>query len=467
MKILKSITNALTKAEEKRGVASVATVRQDVVRRAIEREEFELIKCAYHLTDDYAWDAVNNFGHDKNVTKEYMEKEYSILTPSCWVDPKLHEINGVQCYEISISFHSNLSYDMYVPVDGKKSEQVKEEEKEMEEIKEIQENLVGEQLYVGYAFDLAEITAVEIYRQKEMKFEHGVASAGKIYIKYPNSEESTAHDIHFEEHEDWKEDGYICTVNMGYKGREHEEELREVFMSEMLNFAKEPEQTSTKKEKLYKRYDMQDESDYSIESLNAMKSWLVDFWNNNPDEEMDEEEHDNMIDGIWSSDEKELFERLAGIDYTFDEVDIEGEFESLNFIIDHEKLFFTGYEFEGKEIFIEETGGTQSLFRMDVYKETNVITVYSAYSEDYDVMENVTHLFDTKKLFEDIQKWIAEHENVTNNGDEYIAYCFEEEFVYICNKCNEMHEDKTKTCENCSSESIREVHKHDMDMQVV
>jgi hypothetical protein len=266
---------------------------------------------------------------------------------------------------------------MYVPVDGKKSEPVKEEkeeEKEMEEQKEIQENLVGEQIYVGYAFELAEITGVEIYSQKEIKFEYGVASAGKIYIKYPNSEESVAHDIHFEEHEDWKEDGYICTTNMGYKGREHEDEYNTIFMSEMLNFTKEPEQTSTKKEKLYKRYDMQDESDYSIESLNAMKSWLVDFWNNNPDEEMDEEEHDNMIDGIWSSDEKELFERLAGIDYTFDEL--------------------------------------------------------------------------TEK----------ERKNFIQNG---------EEFVYICNECNEIHEDETQTCEYCPSESIREVTKSDMDIQVV
>jgi len=459
MKILKSITNALTKAEEKRGVASVATVRQDVVRRAIEREEFELIKCAYHLTDDYAWDAVNNFGHDKNVTKEYMMKEYSILTPSCWVDPKLHEINGIQCYEISISFHSNLSYDMYVPVDGKKSEPVKEEKEEEKEMEE-------------------------------------------------------------------------------------------------------------QKEKLYKRYDLQDESDFEIETLDQMKLWLADFWENNPDDDMSEEERNNLTDEIWASDADELFERLAGIDYSFyvldkdgnviedeyeelpisieqnfimgygvevrqieektlrvtvrrgeaeeaqvytmempktfeevneifeaqrtviraevnaiieengglskiinseeeEEKDEEGEFESLNFILDHEKLCFTGYEFEGKEIFIEETGSTQSLFRMDICKEKNVVTVYSAYSEDYDVMEEVTHLFDIEKLRADIESWIAEHEDVPNHCEEYMEMNFEEQSVYICNECNEMHEDKTITCEYCPSESIREVAKSDMDMQVV
>jgi hypothetical protein len=116
MKILKSIESALVKAEEKRGAKVVATLRQDVVRRAIERGEFENIKCAYHMTDDYAWDNANDHGYKKSVSKETMAREYSILTPSCWVSPKIFDINGKECYEISISFHSNLAYDMYVPV---------------------------------------------------------------------------------------------------------------------------------------------------------------------------------------------------------------------------------------------------------------------------------------------------------------------------------------------------------------
>ncbi|HDR8003413.1 hypothetical protein OWP19_23485 [Bacillus cereus] len=116
MKIRQSIEKALTKAREKRGVATVATVRQDTVRKAIERGEFEKIKCAYSMTDDYAWDAVNNNGWKDNVSQETMAREYSILTPSCWVSPKKFIINGKECYEISISFHSNLAYDMYVPV---------------------------------------------------------------------------------------------------------------------------------------------------------------------------------------------------------------------------------------------------------------------------------------------------------------------------------------------------------------
>lgn len=123
MKILQSIEKALAKRKEKTGNDVIATLRQDVVRRAIERGEFENIKCAYHYTDDYAWDNANDFGKNNSVSKESMLHQYNVLTPSCWVSPKLFEINGKQCYEISISFHSNLAYDMYVPVAEKNSDE--------------------------------------------------------------------------------------------------------------------------------------------------------------------------------------------------------------------------------------------------------------------------------------------------------------------------------------------------------
>ncbi len=74
-------------------------------------------------------------------------------------------------------------------------------------------------------------------------------------------------------------------------------------------------------EKLFKRYDMQDERDFEIETLAQMKYWLVDFWNTNPDDDMTDEEHEEMIEKIMESDKDELFERLAGIDYTYDELD--------------------------------------------------------------------------------------------------------------------------------------------------
>lgn len=116
-KIINSIQKVLAKIEGIENRYS-ATIRQDVVRRAIERGEFLKIKCAYHYTDDYAWDAVNNHGKKDSVSQETMLHEYSILTPSCWVDKKIHTIDGVDCYEISVNFHQNLAYDMYVPVNG-------------------------------------------------------------------------------------------------------------------------------------------------------------------------------------------------------------------------------------------------------------------------------------------------------------------------------------------------------------
>nr|WP_173026403.1 hypothetical protein [Aeromonas sp. Ne-1] len=98
-----------------------------------------------------------------------------------------------------------------------------------------------------------------------------------------------------------------------------------------------------------------------------------------------------------------------------------GEFESLNFYIDHESLSFVGYEFEGKEIYLEEIGGEQSLFRMDIDKETGEISVHSAYSEDYDLMEEVTYCFDTEKLKNDIYEYMKNHE-VDNHGATFIRY---------------------------------------------
>jgi hypothetical protein len=109
----------------------------------------------------------------------------------------------------------------------------------------------------------------------------------------------------------------------------------------------------------------------------------------------------------------ELLEHAVSVDM--------GKFESLNFIIDHEELDFIGYEFEGEEIFIDEIGCEQSLFRMDVDKKTGESSVHSAYSQDFDVMEDVTMHFDIEQLFEDINKYIKENE-VDNQGDVYVKY---------------------------------------------
>ena len=114
MRILKSIENAKARAEKK-GRKWGSTIRQDVVRRAIERGEFEALECKYSYTDDYLWDNAVNFGR-RFVTAERMLREYSILTPSCWINGEKKNINGKECYEVTINFHSNLSYAMYVPV---------------------------------------------------------------------------------------------------------------------------------------------------------------------------------------------------------------------------------------------------------------------------------------------------------------------------------------------------------------
>lgn len=110
-KIIKSITSALTKAKENN--RGVATLRYDVVKRAIERGEFEKIICAYNMTDDYVWDNVNNFGQGEK-SKEALLQHFGWLKPSCWV--QVREKDGKKYYEISVSFHSNLAYDVFVPM---------------------------------------------------------------------------------------------------------------------------------------------------------------------------------------------------------------------------------------------------------------------------------------------------------------------------------------------------------------
>lgn len=110
-KIIKSIKNALAKAQEKN--RGVATLRYDVVKRAVERGEFEKIICAYHLTDDYVRDNVNNFGRGEK-SKESLLQYFGWLKPSCWV--QVREKDGKKYYEISVEFHSNLAYDVIVPM---------------------------------------------------------------------------------------------------------------------------------------------------------------------------------------------------------------------------------------------------------------------------------------------------------------------------------------------------------------
>lgn len=112
-------------------------------------------------------------------------------------------------------------------------------------------------------------------------------------------------------------------------------------------------------------------------------------------------------------------------DSTFDineKKDNTGEFGCLNFMIAHDSLDFVGYEFSGKEIEVEESGCEESLFRMDICKKTEEITVYVAYSEDFDVMDDVTAYFDTDKLYKDILQAVKEN-GVENVGEVFVKYC--------------------------------------------
>lgn len=72
---------------------------------------------------------------------------------------------------------------------------------------------------------------------------------------------------------------------------------------------------------IYKRYDIQDPSDYSFETFDDAKQWLYDFWVNNPDDDMCETEHEQWLEEIAHTTDPEILdEYLSGIDYTLEEM---------------------------------------------------------------------------------------------------------------------------------------------------
>jgi|APAga8741244001_1050109.scaffolds.fasta_scaffold08554_3 hypothetical protein len=85
------------------------------------------------------------------------------------------------------------------------------------------------------------------------------------------------------------------------------------------------DQNQANSEKKYKKYDISNESDFTIETLASMKEWLIGFWEDDyresPYTELTEYELEEMIDGIQNSDEMELFNRLGGVGYAFEELD--------------------------------------------------------------------------------------------------------------------------------------------------
>ena len=82
MKILKSIENALAKREAKIGRPAIATIRRDVVQKAIERGEFEQIILAYSHTDDFSYDVENKIVTSESLLKRFglaLEKRLSLM----------------------------------------------------------------------------------------------------------------------------------------------------------------------------------------------------------------------------------------------------------------------------------------------------------------------------------------------------------------------------------------------------
>ncbi|MEX3625066.1 hypothetical protein [Viridibacillus arvi] len=78
------------------------------------------------------------------------------------------------------------------------------------------------------------------------------------------------------------------------------------------------------------------------------------------------------------------------------------------------------------------------------YKEQDELLYFYGTSEDG---EN----FATISVFEDT---FADEEQEKKEND----------FVYLCNECDELYEDETEVCDRCPSESIRVVSRGDMGM---
>lgn len=72
-------------------------------------------------------------------------------------------------------------------------------------------------------------------------------------------------------------------------------------------------------EKYFKLFDIQDEDDMRIVTLDGGRKWLADFWDNNPDDDMSDDEHKEWIETILKADEKKLFDYLSGIDYSIED----------------------------------------------------------------------------------------------------------------------------------------------------
>ncbi|MCU7667556.1 hypothetical protein [Bacillus thuringiensis] len=109
-KFIQSIENAIKAGEKKHPNYSSHTIRQDVVKRALERGAFLKAKCRFSYTDDYAWDNATNCGKGEVSGETIVDKMNFVGADRCSVRKEETQ------YEISIRIHSNLVYDVYVPL---------------------------------------------------------------------------------------------------------------------------------------------------------------------------------------------------------------------------------------------------------------------------------------------------------------------------------------------------------------
>lgn len=88
--------------------------------------------------------------------------------------------------------------------------------------------------------------------------------------------------------------------------------------------------------------------------------------------------------------------------------------------IEHPELNFNGYEFETEPVYVGD-GWSQEIFRLEINKKSGDASIYCAHTDEFDVSDDVTHLFNVKKIKSAISEYMRR--NMTfNYGNNYIKY---------------------------------------------
>lgn len=69
---------------------------------------------------------------------------------------------------------------------------------------------------------------------------------------------------------------------------------------------------------LFKWYDIQDEEDFHTGTLSEAKEWLIDFWEENNNEQYDEQELKQIILNIQKAAPHKLNDKMGGIDWALE-----------------------------------------------------------------------------------------------------------------------------------------------------